>query len=400
MNYEIAVPSNEKEIRALFDNRRFRPFEPLVMRYISSVSDRLLNDSEVSRHSELIALGFWMRNSSIKKLQQEFERDMRLRYPRGLVFHIAPSNIDTIFVYSWFLSMLCGNSNIVRISRNSGEQIELLLSILDEVLQEKHYEALRHSIRVVRYGHDDEVSGYFSDRCNMRVIWGGDETIKHIRKLPIPATAIELTFADKFSLSVIDVKRYQNTARQEQMSLAQRFYNDVFVFLQNGCSSPRALLWFGESNGYVVEQFWSDVENVIDSKSPDISDAMVMDKWIAECSMAIESNILKIKGLGKPIQRVKISSFNEMKRSLHCGGGLFYEMVIDDINSLHSEDFDKNIQTISYFGIDHETWVHWLNILKPLGVDRIVPIGQALEFSKTWDGFELLESFTRKIELL
>ena len=42
-----------------------------------------------------------------------------LRFPRGLVFHVPPANVDTIFVYSWALSALAGNSNVVRISSRS-----------------------------------------------------------------------------------------------------------------------------------------------------------------------------------------------------------------------------------------------------------------------------------------
>src|SRR5229473_1854189 len=38
------------------------------------------------------------------------------RFPRGLVFHVPPANVDTIFVYSWALSALAGNRNVVRIS--------------------------------------------------------------------------------------------------------------------------------------------------------------------------------------------------------------------------------------------------------------------------------------------
>ena len=33
---------------------------------------------------------------------------------RGVVFHIAPKNVDTIFVYSFVLSLLCANKNIIR----------------------------------------------------------------------------------------------------------------------------------------------------------------------------------------------------------------------------------------------------------------------------------------------
>ncbi|MFC6804089.1 acyl-CoA reductase [Deinococcus caeni] len=36
--------------------------------------------------------------------------------PRGLVFHVPPANVDTIFIYSWLMSVLAGNRNVIRLS--------------------------------------------------------------------------------------------------------------------------------------------------------------------------------------------------------------------------------------------------------------------------------------------
>jgi len=36
----------------------------------------------------------------------------------------------------------------------------------------------------------------------------------------------------------------------------------------------------------------------------------------------------------------------------------------------------------------------------PSGVDRVVPIGQALSFSNIWDGHDLLREFCREIEII
>ena len=36
---------------------------------------------------------------------------------------------------------------------------------------------------------------------------------------------------------------------------------------------------------------------------------------------------------------------------------------------------------------------------KPNGIDRIVPIGKTTDFSLTWDGFDLIDTLSRKIEL-
>jgi hypothetical protein len=52
-------------------------------------------------------------------------------------------------------------------------------------------------------------------------------------------------------------------------------------------------------------------------------------------------------------------------------------------------------QTMTYFGFDIrelETLASRLN-----GLDRIVPVGQALNFSRFWDGYDLFQELTRHV---
>ncbi len=79
-----------------------------------------------------------------------------MRVPRGTVFHIPPANVDTIFMYSWVLSMLMGNRNIVRLSRRSTPQVELIIKTFNRVLESHKDVATTTSI--VSYGHEEEIT--------------------------------------------------------------------------------------------------------------------------------------------------------------------------------------------------------------------------------------------------
>ena len=46
-----------------------------------------------------------------------------------------------------------------------------------------------------------------------------------------------------------------------------------------------------------------------------------------------------------------------------------------------------------------EKWLKNIIENKLSGIDRIVPIGQALDISMIWDGYDLTSSLTRVIEL-
>jgi hypothetical protein len=89
---------------------------------------------------------------------------------------------------------------------------------------------------------------------------------------------------------------------------------------------------------------------------------------------------------------------NKAYDSFKGGYGLFYETKGEN-NFQFIKKFTKKIQTITYFGLNNKEIEK--NVLKylPLGIDRIVPIGKANEMSFIWDGYNLIETFSRKIDI-
>lgn len=112
------------------------PFDKDVVEFIAEFGRGLRRDPALRRFPELVALGYWARNSTIERLRQRFETAYpeAVRLPRGIAFHVAPANVDTIFVYSLLLSMLAGNCNLVRVSARGGEQSNRLMASLSAAL--------------------------------------------------------------------------------------------------------------------------------------------------------------------------------------------------------------------------------------------------------------------------
>ena len=257
LQYRILSPRiSDGEI--ILNQRILGQFDSAVLDFINEISERILKDYSYRPYPELIAMAFWMRKANITKIREEFEADKRDRLwvGRGIVFHIAPSNVDTIFIYSWFLSMLMGNVNIIRVSSNLNEPVRLLLDLISDIADQKKYSEIKGLYFIVQYEHNDEVTGYFSSLCDMRVIWGGDETIKRIRSIPIKPSAIELIFADKFSFSLINADKFDKTSSKND--LIKDFFNDAYWFGQNACSSPRMVVWLGDSDTIerARHEFW------------------------------------------------------------------------------------------------------------------------------------------------
>ena len=399
---KIITPKNIDTIDQLqIENQALKPFSDILVSFVDDVSKSILKDRYFKEYPELISLAFWMRKSHIKKLHKYFlqRQGEKLFLGRGVVFHLAPSNVDTIFVYSWFLSLLVGNSNIIRISNKKNIQTELLVNVITSILLDKRYEVLQKRVAIIRYGHEEQITKHLSLMADTRVIWGGDQTINNIRKIPIKSTATELTFADKFSFSIINSEKMLQ--EQDTQKLIEDFYNDAYWFGQMACSSIRLVVWIGskQNNEKAKKIFWDMLEShLLQKGSEDIISADIINKFVAECSMAIEHSIKIEKNKSPYINRIEIRSLLEANESLHCGTGLFYEFETEDLVGIF-KNITKKHQTIAYYGFSKEELTQIIYTTLPLGVDRVVPIGKSLEFSPVWDGYDLLHSFCREVEI-
>jgi len=399
----IITPQDVNSIDDLsIENRVLEPFCSISLDFVNDISKSILKNIFFKQYPELMALAFWMRKSHIKELKNYFfeQKKDKILFGRGIVFHIAPSNVDTIFVYSWFLSLLVGNSNILRVSDRNNIQTELLLEVITKILHNKKYAILQNRVAIIRYGHVDDITEKLSNMADVRVIWGGDNTIKQIRNIPIKPTAIELTFADKFSFAIIKSKKLIEDEKLEL--LIEKFYNDAFWFGQMACSSIRLIVWVGDksNNQKAKEIFWNRLNSYLLEKQPkEILSSDVINKFVAQCSMAIEKNIF-IKSNNNPyINRVKIENLKDISTKLHCGAGLFYELEQDKFESIFPH-ITKKYQTIAQYGFSKDELKVMINSSMPEGIDRVVPIGKSLDFSYIWDGYDLFRSFCREIEIL
>ena len=377
------------------------PFCDEVVSFVDAFSKYIFNNQSLKKYPELMALAFWMRRGHIGKLRKEFKEQYneKILLGRGIVFHIAPANVDTLFVYSWFLSLLVGNINIIRLSSKTNKQLSLLLDVLNSLLEQECFKKIRQRTLLIRYGHDDAVTSYFSRTCDVRVIWGGDRTIQHIRSISIPPTSVEIPFADKFSLAVINAENFNKCS--EQPKIVDKFYNDAFWFGQMACSSPRLVVWIGDADSICNAQqsFWNLLEMKTQTAVPELTAADVMNKVVISCMVAIEHSQVKIlhdqQGF---IHRVQINTLNDIDEQQHCGAGLFFESSLERLTDL-STYFTKRNQTVTYFGFERTDWNNLITLHRPSGIDRIVPIGQALDFSVVWDGLDLLRAFCREISI-
>jgi hypothetical protein len=399
------VLTNDSPWEQLLNRRNLAVFSGEAFDFTASLSAEILAQPNIRTYPELVALAFWLRRANIQKIASlnVFDNDaMLVPLARGLVLHIAPSNVDTIFVYSWVLSLLCGNRNILRVPSRPSVQISILLNCIDSVLSMSQSRALRERVSFLRYDASDDATAILSQSVDVRVIWGGDETVNRIRRIPLKPTAIDLSFPNKWSLSVVSYGYWKNLTLEEKKKLARFFAFDAYQFGQAACSSPRCVIWLAEEAGPVeVDLFWELVSQSLTDVTFQFSAVDYVNKLVASDLLSQKGLINTVPSSDNRILRLKIKpeQLGRIVEEVHqCDAGFFFEFQTNTLADVFT-GLGRNIQTVSSAGVSSKIWKDTLMNDQLNCFDRIVPIGMSLDFSPVWDGFKLLSEFVRFVDL-
>jgi Acyl-CoA reductase (LuxC) len=395
----VLAPSGQ-DLHAMRERMPIAPFSPAAIAFVERLSKGILTGGSFRAFPEMIAFAHWMRRARIRELQASFQskKGAAAWQGRGVVFHIAPSNVDTIFLYSFLLSLLMGNSNIVRLSTKRTPQVMAVIALIDNLLSEPGQAEIRSRLALVSYEHDDQISAALSMICDLRVVWGGDQTVAAIRRLPLPPNARDLCFPDKWSISVFDAEAF--LSHGETDSIVRSYVNDTYWFGQMACSSPRLMIWRGKpaTCDAASERFWPLVESAAAALDTGIAPIDMVNKYVAESQVAIGHAVQIRKGSSNLLNVVRFTDLDDLPLEEHCGAGLFYEATIGDLESLRCL-IGRKLQTVVSFGVPNADWQKLLQGGALRGIDRIVPVGEALAFATTWDGYDLMREFCREISL-
>lgn len=377
------------------------PFDTLAYDCLQALSEQLFRLPELRQRPELVALAFWLRRANLSTYQLP-ERPDQVRRPRGLAFHITPANVDTLFMYSWALSLLAGNRNLVRLTTRNSPAIETLVTCLQSVLTRPGFERLAAGNAFVRYDHDAAISGGISALADVRIIWGGDATVAQIRALAAKPDTRDIAFPDRQSLAVIAASAWLSESPREQQQLARQFCNDALIFDQLACSSPRLVCWVGEPTACQTASaaFWVAVTEQGRARGEFDNPAVFMRHLGALSEFAAQVPGLRLQGPLQGNRPTVLELVPEQLATLQepVGGGFFLNLALAELSDLLPL-LGPQEQTLSYFGFEPAA-LRALAQRVQQGLHRIVPIGQALAFGPLWDGYELLSELTRAIVLL
>lgn len=377
------------------------PFVEPAVGFVAALAHALLSDRAMRRVPEVIALAHALRPAEVRRMAGDLAARTgcdRLRRARGLVFHVAPANVDTLFAWSWLLSLLCGNANVVRLSRRGGPAQAALLEVAGRLLAEPGWADIRARTLILAYGRDEAVTAALSAACDLRVVWGGDASVEALRRVPLPAGAQELSFPDRVSAAVIGAAAVNAADGDTLARVAEGLVNDVVWFDQNACSSPRAVLWVGApaETEEARARFWPVFDGRLAETGWSLDGARTLARLAAAAELAADGRVRRWTTApgGCAVLRGEAAG-GEVSLSGHPGLGLLLEGSAASLDAAATR-LPANVQTLACFGVSAEAVTAALAAAR---VDRVVPLGRALAFSTDWDGQDLLERLTRVVRL-
>lgn len=378
--------------------KALEPYAPEVVDFLTRWSKRLFARPDIRSYPDAASFAYWCRPANLAKLQRELGHDS-FRLGRGLALHIAPANVPVNFAYSFAFGLLAGNANIVRVPESLPAQAGALCATANELLSRAEFGRIASMNTLISYPREDAITQRLSTVADVRLLWGGDLTIQYLRRMPASPRCVDIAFADRYSLCLMSAPAVLSANSQTLQSLSVGFYNDVFLLDQNACSSPHLVLWQGSGQEVEAAQkrFWDIMQKLLASKER-LPGIHAVDKYNHLCRTAIQLEGVKVTPTSD--NRVIRVFLDELPKNIaeHRGRyGFFFESVDNDFAQL-SRIVDARYQTLTCFGVDTRELAQMVLAKRLPGIDRIVPVGKALDIGVIWDGYDLIRTMSRIID--
>lgn len=369
---------------------------------------RALPTSSVAQLPGVIFLSLWLRRSTLmalldRELGGELEGGWSVhgksrfrRFPVGLVAHWPAANVPTLPILSPICALLGGNTCLVRVP---GDFIDAMGALLASLALVPGADFLADRIRFVAFPRDrQDLHEAMASCSDGAMIWGGQQAVDNLRRLPFPFWARRMVFGPRMSIAALDRGSWQDPAQATAWS--QRLARDVWQFEQAACSSPQILFVERRPDEGIdllvkaLEQAFrrENVYHPRESIDPSLSAAIVRIR--AEAQVNSHAYGIFPSGTDWTLLVYKATQFPTptQGRTLHI-------VPVTSLNDIMPM-LDGSVQTLGLGMSDPEEENRFAEQAGRSGVDRVVKIGMMHVFDSPWDGQDLVLPMTRKVRHL
>lgn len=403
----IPIPSNISSLMQILvgetsqiSNSPTTVFNAERIAFLAELSQNLLAHKEARALPDVVSFAYWSRRANLMRMADRFAGARDLRMGLGLSFHICPANVPINFAFSMAFGLLSGNTCVIRLPSKHSATLNVMVEVIDKLIKKQSYSTLASELMLVRYDRNDEISRFWMSVADGRIVWGGDTTVDHMRGMPCRPRSREVAFPDRYSIAAVDPSAVLALNNVELQALCLRLFNDMYLMDQAACSSPQLLVWVGnpEEAEEAKARFWPEIERL--AKSRYMPQAVqIMDKYVQACRNAVNNDqVISIKRHSNQLYRVQLSGVSE--RQDECRGyyGTIHEVTFDTLEPLAPMITEK-YQTLTYFGLDLTQIREFIIKNRLRGIDRVVPVGKALDMDIVWDGYEIISVLSRYVVL-
>jgi hypothetical protein len=131
----------------------------------------------------------------------------------------------------------------------------------------------------------------------------------------------------------------------------------------------------------------------------DLNHTAAVDKYAELCKIILKDDkIESFKRYSNNIYTVDLKKLPDKLENYRGKWGFFYQFNIGKIKEIQKY-INKKFQTMTYFGFSKKELNNFIFVNKIDGIDRIVPIGQALDINFYWDGFDINKILSRIVDV-
>ena len=124
-----------------------------------------------------------------------------------------------------------------------------------------------------------------------------------------------------------------------------------------------------------------------------------MDKYTQLCYSILKGEYInKVTKYNNFIYTISLKKLDKNLHNLRGKWGIFFEHSLNSSNEIKN-CINNKYQTLTYWGFDKKELTNFIKKNCDKGIDRVVPIGQALDINLFWDGFDINKILTRVIDL-
>jgi len=396
--------STNDEILEFKESGNHPIFQNQVIEFLNEFSKKILKEKESKAYPDLVNFAFFIRKGNVNLEKENYtKKELYSRTGMGTALLIAPSNVPLNFAFSLITTLLAGNNNIVRVSDKNFPQVTLFVKLLNQFKLTGNFIEVLDRIKIISYPRESNWTQKLSEEVEIRLIWGGNETIEFFKSVKTKIRCTDLYFSNRYSCCVFNVSNISKLSTLDLQKVIQKFYNDTYLNDQNACSSPKSIFWYGDCqlSKEFSTIFWSELSKFLKINYK-ISEHQILEKFFNYSSIVINyPELFKIKRFSESL--IVLSSLSsQIPKNLEinqCNSGLFKEFYIDDFKLIF-ESSNSTYQTLVHSGFSiEELNIHHKSITGK-GYERFVPIGKSQDFSFRWDGIDLIRHQSRYIELV